>query len=145
MQLNLQVITLSWGGGNQLLDAFNLCLGGSSNACNRFAAIYYLILHVVLLFVRISFPIQTLKAIWSYPHLTYPEVNVLKPEDAVYTTGTGFESLIKYLASRNNDNQFSFSFFFSPPYFCDLTSSWNMSCGNLHRALPGLLSSIIFF
>jgi hypothetical protein len=47
----------------------------------------------------------------------------LKPEDAVYTTGIGFESLIKYLASRNNDNHFSFSFFFSPPYFCDLTSS----------------------
>lgn len=70
MQLNLQVITLSWGGGNQLLDAFNLCLGGSSNACNRFTAIYYLILHVVLLFVRISFPIQTIKALWSDPHLT---------------------------------------------------------------------------
>lgn len=114
MQLNLQVITLSWGGGNQLLDAFNLCLGGSSNACNRFAAIYYLILHVVLLFVRISFPIQTLKAIWSYPHLMYPEVNVLKPEDAVYTTGIGFESLIKYLPLEITTTNFLFPFFFHP-------------------------------
>ena len=81
MQLKLQVITPGMSCQTLLIMWQFKC---PKLIHNHVLIIELALSSAVLLFIKISFFIQKVKAIRSYPH--HPEANVLKPEDAVLQT-----------------------------------------------------------